>query len=396
MRSTRAVIDLDAIDGNIQAIRNAVSPGSLVIAVVKANAYGHGATFVARSALAAGASMVAVASANEGIGLRRHGIQAPILVLGPTDPRQLRGAVENGLTMTVHSADLARRINAVADESGRTAHVHLKVDTGMHRYGCAPADAAGIARTIADLPQLWLEGVFTHFARADEADESATIDQARLFDDALADIGREGVSVQIRHAANSAATLRSRRYDYDAIRLGIALYGLAPSGDIPLLPQMRPAMKLVSRIARVSELAPGESVSYGGTYVAARHEQVALIACGYGDGYRRALSNSAVVAHRDGLLSIEGRVCMDQLVVGVPNDIEVAEGESVTLIGNGDDPAPTATGMADALGTINYEIVTSIAARVPRVYTRNDQIVAIDDLTGPLRIAASAQEYRGR
>lgn len=394
VRSTRALIDLGAISENIRIIRQSLSAGTNVIAVVKANAYGHGALFIARAALAAGASMLGVAAVNEGIVLRRQGVRAPILVLGPADSSQYIAAVENGLTLAVNSTAMAAQINTIANESGRTAHVHLKIDTGMHRYGCNPDDAAAIASSIAAMPQLWLEGVFTHFATADEVDESATLAQAERFDQALDAIATAGVPVQIRHAANSAATIRSRRYDYDAIRLGIAMYGLAPSEDVPLLPGMTPALKLVSRIAQVSNLQAGETVSYGGTYVATDDERIALIPCGYADGYRRSLSNAGSIALGDELLPVRGRVCMDQLIVGILDGVSVAPGDQVTLIGTGDDAAPTATELAASLGTINYEIGTSISARVPRVYMRNGQIVAVDDLTGPLEIPAT-QEYRG-
>jgi alanine racemase len=396
MRATRAIVSLDAIEANLRAVRRAVTPGVDVIAVVKANAYGHGALFVARTALNAGATMLAVAMVSEGVVLRRHGIRAPILVLGPTHPDHYLAAIENSLTLTINSGEMAQEINRLAEESGRTSHVHLKIDTGMHRFGCHPDDSVTIAGTVSMLANLKLEGVFTHFACADDADESSAVEQAERFDACLTAIAQAGIPVQMRHAANSAATLRSRRFDYDAVRLGIALYGLAPSDHVPLLPGMSPALKLISHVARVSSLEAGERVSYGGTYIAEKPERIALIPCGYGDGYRRLLSNTGWVSWNGVRLPIRGRVCMDQMMVGVPDGREVAVGDEVTLIGPGDDASPTAEALGELIGTINYEVVTTIAARVPRVYTRAGQIVGVDDLTGPAEISASAQESRGR
>jgi alanine racemase len=198
----------------------------------------------------------------------------------------------------------------------------------------------------------------------------------------------------MRHIANSAASLRSRRYDYDAIRLGIALYGLAPSNEVGLLAGMKPALRLISRVARVSELHPGDRVSYGGTYVADDTERVALIPCGYADGYRRALSNSGWAAIGNVTLPVRGRICMDQMIVGIPDGLVVSEGDEVTLIGTGNDAALTATRLAERLGTINYEIGTSISARVPRVYLKGGQVVGIDDLTGSVDLSVHAQPAR--
>jgi len=396
LRSTRAIIDLDALETNVRTVRQSLSPGTNLIAVVKANAYGHGSVFVARSALAAGASMLAVAATNEGVWLRRHGVRAPILVMGPVDDSQHLAAVENGLTLALHSIASAEHVNDIAEESGRTAHVHLKIDTGMHRYGCDPEDAAAIATAIAGMRHLWLEGVFTHFACADEADMAKTEEQAAIFDRCLAEITAAGVPVPMRHAANSAATLRSRRYDYDAIRLGTSMYGLAPSEHTILLPGMKPVLRLISKIARISDLEPGEGVSYGHTYVADKPERIALIPCGYADGYRRILSNRGWAAAGDERLPVRGRVCMDQLVVGLAADSNLAIGDEVTLFGDGSDAAPTADELAGLIDTINYEIATSIAARVPRVYMKTGQIVAIDDLTGPVDLSATTQESRSR
>jgi alanine racemase len=386
VRSTRALIDLDAIESNLTIVKRSLSPNTLVIAVVKANAYGHGATFVAEAAIRAGASMLAVATVTEGIMLRRESIRSPILVLGPVDPSQYRSAIEHSLTLAIMSEEMVDQLDDLASESGRTAHVHLKVDTGMRRYGCNPAEAAAIALHIKAAQHLWLEGVFTHFAEADDSDESSALTQVERFDAVLDEITAAGVPVQMRHVANSAAALRSRRFDYDAIRLGIALYGLPPSPEVPLLPGMRPALTLTSRIARMLDLSPGDRVSYGGTYVATQHERAALIPIGYADGYRRALSNRGWLAAGEWRLPIRGRVCMDQLVVGLPDDALVDVGDEVTLIGTGADQAPTAVDLAVLLDTIPYEIVSVLAHRVPRLHLRHGTVIGFEELTGSRKI----------
>lgn len=390
VRSTHAVIDLDAIAGNVRIVRESLSPGTALIAVVKGNGYGHGSTMIARTALEAGASMLAVATVGEGQVLRRNGIDSSILVLGPVNAGEFAQALQAGLMLTLIDEASIARLDQIAGDLGITAGVHLKVDTGMNRYGCAPDDAPVLARRIDDAPNLRLEGAFTHFAEADaETDEAARI-QAGRFDDALAAIAAAGTQVPLRHAANSAATLRSRDFEYDAIRLGIALYGLAPSTDVPLLPGMRPALTLRSRIARIHDLNPGDRVSYGGTYVAAVPERVALVPCGYADGYSRALSNRGWLGAGDEKLPIRGRVCMDQLIVGLPANSSLQAGDLVTLIGDGSNAAPAADELASLLGTINYEIATSIAARVPRVYVYGGEVVALEDLSGLQDLAPPA------
>jgi len=382
LRSTHAVIDLDAIAGNVRIVREALDSRTKLIAVVKGNGYGHGSSMIARTALEAGASMLAVATVGEAQVLRRNGVDAPLLVLGPVNPAEFGLALEARAALTLIDPAAIDQLDRVAASLGVVTGVHLKIDTGMNRFGCAVEDAPALAHQIASAGNLGLEGVFTHFAEADAATDAVTRVQAARFDEALASISTAGIDVPLRHAANSAATLRSRAFDYDAIRLGIALYGLAPSSEVPLLPGMLSALTLRSRIARIHDLNPGDCVSYGGTYVAERCEQVALVPCGYADGYSRALSNRGWLGAGDERLPIRGRVCMDQLIVGLPEGSSLQVGDEVTLIGDGSDAAPTMDDLAAMLGTINYEIATSIAARVPRVYLREGNVVAVESLLG--------------
>jgi alanine racemase len=387
-RSTRAVVDLDAIAGNLQRFRAGVSPSTRLMAVVKANGYGHGAVMVARAALDAGATDLAVATVDEGLQLRKSGIRAPILILGPIDDSEFAAAIAGNLSLVVASCETVRSLaSAVTSKSAPTVSVHLKIDTGMGRYGAPPALGAPIASLIASLPALHLAGTMTHFASADETDEATTLDQLGRFDATLEEIRGAGVDPGHLHVANSAATLRSRRYDRDMVRIGIAMYGIPPSSDIALWSGMKPALTLHSRVRRMNHLRSGDRVSYGGTYQAMGDESAALIPIGYADGYHRLLSNQAWMAIGDDSPRIRGRVCMDQTVVGWTSHVPVEVGAHVVVVGDGSDSAPTLAELAEIARTIPYELATSIAPRVPRIYIKNHHVVAVEDLAG-LREAA--------
>ena len=386
-RSTRAVVDLDAITGNLMSFRSRVTPATRLMAVVKANGYGHGAVMVAHTALEAGASDLGVATVDEGLQLRRAGIRAPILVLGPIDESETGSAVAGGLAVVVADRRLVSAIACAVGESDTPADVHLKIDTGMRRYGVAAGDAVEIASLIASLPSLRLAGTFTHFACADEADETPTIEQLAVFDTEVDAIRAAGVDPGLLHVANSGATLRSRRYDRDIVRIGIALYGIAPSSDIALWPEMRPALTVRSRVRRAFRLRRGDRVSYGGTYVASDDESAALVPIGYADGYHRLLSNRSWMAAGDQRLAVRGRVCMDQTVVGWSSAIDVEVGREVVVVGDGSGAAPTLSQLAALAGTIPYEFATALAPRVPRIYLRHGRVVAVEDLAGLRNVA---------
>lgn len=389
LRSTRAIVDLDALAGNIRAFRRIVPEPVRLMAVVKANAYGHGAVMVARTVLAGGASHLGVATVAEGVQLRAAGVSAPILVLGPVAASEVRQAVCHDLALAVGSADLIDDVSAASHHktSPAVARLHLKVDTGMRRFGCMPAEVSSLVKRIVSDPLLDLEGIFTHFACADEANERPTIAQRAEFDASLAKIAADfDLGKVIRHVANSAATLRSRDYDYDMVRLGIAIYGAAPSADVPLVDGMRPVMSLVSRVARVIQLAAGDRVSYGGTYVATADERAALVPIGYADGYPRGLSNRAWMGVAGARAPVRGRVCMDQTVIGLPPGRAIDVGNDVVVVGSARMGAPSWDGLARLSGTIAYEMVTGIATRVPRVFVQGSMVVATECL-GELRAA---------
>lgn len=373
-RATRAVIDLDAFEANVRLVRALVSPGTELMAVVKANAYGHGAVPIATAALAAGATHLAVATVGEGAILRRAGIAAPVVLLGPIDLGEAATALRLGLEVTIGSAALLDAVAVAVRRLGlpRPAALHLKIDTGMRRYGVEPAEVLTVARRIANDPMLALAGCSTHFAAADAVDDRSLDEQATRFDRCLERLRDDGIGPFRAHAANSAATLRSRRYDYDLVRPGLVLYGLRPAPTVRLPSGIRSVMSVRSRIARLLVAAPGDAVGYGGDYVVDRPERVALVLIGYGDGYRRSLSGRAWMGFRGGLAPVRGRISMDQTVISVPDDVPAGIGDDVVVFDG--DPlsgAPDAETLARLMDSIPYELVTGIADRVPRHYRWN-------------------------
>jgi alanine racemase len=372
-----AEVDLDAIAHNVTAIKRHVGDRTMVMAVVKANAYGHGAEPVARAALESGASWLAVNRLSEGVALRRAGIDAPILVMAYTPPAGATTAVAHDLRLTVTSISLAEALSSAATRAGKDLPFHVKIDTGMGRFGLLPDEVLSFARALGQLPNLELEGLFTHFAVADLADKDYTRQQFAIYLDIIAALEREGIRVPIRHVANSAATLDLPEMHLDAVRPGIAIYGLRPSITVePALP-LRPALTLKSRVGRVRTLPAGSSISYGRTFVTERPTPVALVPVGYGDGYLRLNSNRGAVLIHGQRAPIRGRVCMDQFVVDISDIDGVQPDDEVVLIGRQGEDVLSAEEVAAWAETINYEVVTQLMPRVPRVYLRGGEIIFI-------------------
>jgi alanine racemase len=345
-----------------------VSTGTQVMAVVKADGYGHGAIEIAAEAVRSGASHLGVATVSEGLQLRAAGVSVPILILGPIDPTEVRTALERRLSLAIGDRRFAELVDRVASGCGlAAARVHLKVDTGMHRFGVAPSDVVAAARSIHAADALAFEGVFTHFADADGVDEAPTAAQAELFEDIVAHLAGEGIRPRMVHAANSAATLRWRRYDYDLVRIGIAVYGLPPARGFPMPPELRPALRVTSSVARVVVLNEGDGVSYGFTYRARHAHRAALVPIGYADGYPRALSNRGWMFVGAARAPVLGRICMDQTVVGLAPAGNVRVGDRVDVIGGS---GPSLEEAAEAAGTITYEVAVGLARRMPRTYVR--------------------------
>ena len=379
-RATRAVVDLDQLGQNVRALQTRLHPSTRLMAVVKANGYGHGAVAVAREALAGGAKALAVATVGEGRELRRAGLSCPVLVLSPITRAEIGAALADGLELAVGTQDLIDAILVAAADYPGGARIHLKIDSGMHRGGCDPGLALDLAQRIAAAPAAHLAGVMTHFAAADEPDPTPTHQQAAVFLSAIAALEANGIKPGLRHCANSAATLRFPEYHFDLVRVGIALYGLAPSPGTPLPRNVRPMLTLESRLARIHRLQPGEAVGYGQTYRASDRELVGLVPIGYADGYRRGLSGQAWMASKGTRLPVIGRVSMDQTTVRLPETINWREGDRVTVLGAATG-APSADALAHMTDTINYEVVTGIAARVPRHYIRSGAVTP--DNQGP-------------
>lgn len=369
-RPTWAEIDLTAISHNIAQLQGAVKPAR-VMTVVKANGYGHGVVEVSRVCQEQGVDFLGVASLDEAMTLRDAGMKLPILVLGYIPQEFALTVVSEGVRATIFDSGLAEALSRASVELGKTAHVHIKIDTGMGRLGfqANPDTIKEIVR-LSQLPGLHLEGIFTHFALADVPDKSYTFEQLRVFEGVLDSLAREGVSFDIRHCANSAALMEMPQTRFNMVRAGIAIYGLYPDPlHRPLGFNLIPAMQLKSRVSFVKTLHLGQSVSYGRTYYCTGDTRVATVPIGYADGYSRLLSNRSWAYINGQKAPLIGTVCMDQVIFDVSSIPDVKEGDEVLLFGRPENGV-TADDLASIIGTINYEIVCAVSSRVPRIYVQ--------------------------
>ena len=372
-----AEIDLDAIAANVRAFIRHVGPAVRVIAVVKANAYGHGAVPVAQTALQAGAQMLAVHRAVEAVALRTAGIDAPVLVLGYTPPDGAELVARYDLTPSLITWEFAQAFSAAAAAQGRQMPAHIKLDSGMSRYGLLPGEAPGFIQAVSRLPGLVIEGLFTHFATADAADPSFTLQQFGVFQDVAAAVRQAGVHIPLLHTANSAATMRLPQTHLQAVRPGVAMYGMNPSDEWEPPFEIQPALAIKSLAVRVRDLPAGATVGYGRTFTARQPLRAALVPVGYGDGYHRALSNRGWVLVRGQRAPLIGRVSMDQVVADVSHIPDVAQDDEVVLLGAQGAERLPAEEVAGLAGTINYEATTSLLPRLVRVYLRAGQVVQV-------------------
>lgn len=379
---TWAEVDLDAIAANTRWLVAHVGPRVGVMAVVKANGYGHGAVPVAKAALAAGAARLAVGRLDEALELRAHGIGAPILIMGHVPVWGAQRCVDLGLTCTVNDRALAEALAGEARRRGRTAAVHVKVDTGLNRYGLLSGEAVGFGRWVADHPGLELEGLYTHLAAADEPDQEFTYRQLSLFGRVVKQLRRAGIRPPLLHAANSAATLRLPEAHFDLVRTGAALYGLQATGEAVARAPLQPALTFKTQIIRLWNVPAGAYVSYGCTYRTPRATRLALLAAGYGDGLSRALSNRGTALVGGRRYPIVGRVCMDLTIIDVGKGGNVEVGDEAVLLGRQGDARISADELAKILGTINYDVVCAVSARVPRLYFSHGRLVAVRTLNG--------------
>jgi alanine racemase len=364
-RPTRILVDLDRIAGNLRAIR--AHAGVPVMAIVKANAYGHGLVPVARHLQAQGVEQLGVAFPEEGIALRRAGIIVPILVLGGIYGPQVGQYLAHDLQITVSSVEKLRQVEAAATALGRRATVHLKVDTGMERIGVHAWSAGPLVEAAVASPWITLAGIYSHLACADDPASPMTALQLERFEAACAHFGRIGAPVPPRHIANSAGILNFPETRLDLVRPGILLYGVLPGADCRPSVAVRPAMSLVSRVVYFKVVRAGHTVGYGGTWAPETDTRVVTVPIGYGDGYPRALSSRGRVLIRGRQYPIVGRVCMDQFMVDIGRDSAWNEDE-VVLIGRQGDAVLRAEDVAAAAGMIPYEVLVGLNDRIPREY----------------------------
>lgn len=367
-RPTYVAIDLGAIQHNLERMRQIA--GTAVMAVVKANAYGHGAVEVARAAADIGVDWLGVAFAAEGVALRKAGLKGNILVMGYT-PAGLAGeAIEHDLSLAVYDPDLGREYAQIAQASGRRARLHVKVDTGMGRLGLFPAETPRLVRHLCALPGAQVEGIFTHFATADFANQDFARQQLARFTELVSELEAQGRRPALVHASNSAAGLALGGAQFDLVRMGISMYGLHPSAEVANPADFRPALSWKTCISQLKKMPPGTSVSYGRIYFTQREEQIAVLPVGYADGYRRNPPGQAWALLRGRRVPVVGRVCMDQMMINVSGVEGARRDDEVTLIGDQGADEITAEEVAGWWDTINYEVTSGIMARVPRVYLK--------------------------
>lgn len=377
-----ASVNLDAARANMEAMHELLKEDTGIFAVIKTDGYGHGAVELAHELMDLPFLCgFCVATVEEGTILRRHGVTKPILILGHTFEEQCEEIVQQELSPAVFTYEMAERLSKEAKKADKMVTVHIAVDTGMSRIGYQVEEESAdeIAR-ISKLPHIIMEGIFTHFSKADEKDKTASHRQEKLFLDMIAMCEARGVTFAYRHCSNSAGIIDLPEANMDAVRAGITLYGLWPSDEVlKERIHLEPLMELKSRVAYVKTLPAGRQISYGGTYETTKDTVVATIPVGYGDGYPRSLSNKGYVLIHGQKAPILGRVCMDQFMVDVSHIEDVKEGTEVTLFGKDADAVLSAEELGDLSGRFNYELVCDLGKRIPRIFIKGGKVVATKD-----------------
>ena len=365
-RDVWAEINLTNITENLSKIRRYVNNNVKLCAVVKANAYGHGAIAVSQCAIKVGADFLAVATVDEALELRNAGFTQPILILGLIPQTAAAEVVANDISQTVCDFDLAKAICNAAVNQNKIAKVHLKIETGMGRIGTAINEAVELATCISFMPNVEIEGIFSHFAAADEKDKSFVKEQLKIFNEVCEEIKNRGIDIKIRHIAESAAILEIPEAHFDMVRSGIITYGLYPSNEVEKTIDIKQAMRLCTKIVFLKKISAGTSIGYGREFIAKRDSLIATLPIGYADGYIRAYKNFFVEINGQ-RAPIAGRVCMDQVMIDVTDIEGVKVGDEVTLFGSN---TLTIDDAAAHLNTINYEITCLVSERVPRFYVK--------------------------
>lgn len=377
---TWAEINLDNIAHNVKEIQRLVGKRTEIMAVVKADAYGHGVLETVNTIIENGASRLAVSMLDEAIQLRKIGIDIPILVLSHTNPKRIDELIKYHITQTVYSHDIAKALSDEAVRQGVKARVHIKIDTGMTRVGFQPGySAVKSVVEIQNLPGIIVEGIFSHFATADEKDSSYTMHQMSLFESIINELNRIGILIPIRHISNSAGILQYPEFSMELVRPGIILYGIYPSEEVNKdIADLKPAMTLKTNITMVKWVDAGIPISYGRKFSTGRKSLIATIPVGYADGYSRLLTGKSRVLVNGQFAPVVGSICMDQCMIDVTEiSGEIATGDEVVLLGKQGSNEITAQELAGYIGTIPYEIVCIIGKRVPRVYFKNGEIVNV-------------------
>jgi alanine racemase len=390
LRPTWAEIDLDALTHNYDEVRRIVGPAVKILGVVKADAYGHGSLLCARALCQAGVDMLAVAFIDEAIALRQGGITAEILLLGHTAKESIAELIRWEVIPGVYQLDFAQALSEHCEKIGITHPVHVKIDTGMGRIGIGWEEAPQVIEAISQMAGLELQGLYSHFSTADALDKTYTGEQLRRFKQVLGELEQKNIRIPLKHIANSAGIFDVEGVHFDMVRPGIILYGLYPSAEVDRSKiDLRPVMTLKSTIVHLKMIKPGESVSYGNHYVAETQRLIGTLPIGYGDGFTRMLTGRAAVWLEGQLVPVVGNICMDQSMIDLTDVAAVSLYDEVEIFG----PHLSADTLAEALGTINYEITCMVNKRVPRVYFKDGQQKAVrrDILNRP--ISVNGEDY---
>ena len=374
-------INLDNLAYNIKNLRKYTDKSTLIMAIVKANGYGHGAISASKVFLENGADRLGVSIMPEGMELRKEGIKAPILILNYTPPSQYENLVQYDLIQNIYSYEDAKKLSDVAISLKKDATIHIKIDTGMGRIGFYPNNKSIEAIIkISKLPGIKIEGIFTHFAKSDERDKSFTDLQFKRFMDVVKRLEEKGLYIEIKHASNSAATLDIKKYNLNMIRPGLLLYGHYPSEEVNEENlHIIPAMTLKSNISHIKTISKGSGISYNHLYIAKDRTKIATLPIGYADGYSRMLTGKAEVYIKGQRTKVVGKICMDQLMIDITGIEDVKIGDEVILFGYEEENCPSVEEIASWLGTVNYEVVCMMSRRVPRIYIKDDKLSHIVD-----------------
>ena len=370
----KAVVSLDAIAHNFEEMKKNIADGTKIVAVIKADGYGHGAEAIAR--LVGGYDYIwgfATATAEEAIQLKDAGIEKPVLILGLVFEEYFQELIKKEVRMTVCTYDMAKALSDEALRQGRQVYIHIGLDTGMSRIGFADKpESVDVIKKIAALPNVKIEGLFTHFARADETDKAPAVEQLERYLTFVELLEKAGVQIPLKHCSNSAGIIRMPEANMNMVRAGITIYGIYPSNEVERdIVKLIPAMELKSHVSYVKNLPAGTAISYGGTFASEKDLRIATIPVGYADGYPRTLSNKGWVLIHGQKAPILGRVCMDQFMVDVTDIPDVKHGDEVTLIGKDGDEFISIETLGDMSGRFSYEFACNISKRVPRVYIKD-------------------------